>query len=234
LHLGNYLYVYNNSLTDGRCEVGPLAGADGLMKPDWQVQRANWAVVEDNTFHGTSFISVCHGTNHMMVRGNVFNQIGGMDITVDAPSSVYNRDVEDLTITNNTAINNGTKGTFLWVGGPVAGITLTNNLYVAPNITPGVGTTSGVYVNGNSLSSFREISGNVWPTAHPNSYAQGGVNFVGASMSSSGYRDAAEWNALPQVGDDTFESATVDGTYSLVIGDQTVGSLLPVGTRIAA
>jgi PKD repeat protein len=235
LHLGNYLYVYNNSFTAGRCEVGPLAGGDGLMKADWQVQRVNWAVVEGNTFHDSAFLSVCHGTNHMMVRQNVFNQdAGGMAITVDGYSSVYQRDVEDLTITQNTGINTGTKGTFLYVGGAVKGITLTNNLYVAPNITPGVGTASGVYVNGGSLSSFRQIDGNVWPTANPNSYAQGGVMFVGASMSSSGYRDAAEWNELTQVGQDSFQSLKIGADTSLMMDGQIVGSILPLNARVAA
>ena len=65
-------------------------------------------------------------------------------------------------------------------------------------------------------------------------YAQGGSNFVASSMSSAGYQDQAEWNARPQVGDDLFEAAILGDTYSLSIGGRTVGSTLPMGTRIAA
>src|SRR5207244_3465258 len=39
LHLGNYHYVYNNSFSAGRVEIGPLGGGDGLSKPDWQLHH---------------------------------------------------------------------------------------------------------------------------------------------------------------------------------------------------
>jgi len=234
LHVDNYSYVYGNSFSSGRVEIGPLGGGDGLSK-DWQNQRVNWTVVEDNTFHDGSFLDVSHGTNHLMVRGNVFNQDGaGMDINVNGYNTTYQRGVSDLVVTNNTAINTGARGTFMYVGGSVDGITLTNNVLIAPNLTPGVGQASGVYVNQNALSSFRQISGNVWPTAKPTNYAEGGVMFVGSSMTSSSYRDAAEWNALPQVGDDTFGNMSLTDTYSLKLNGQVVGSTLPMGARVAA
>jgi len=233
LHVDNYSYVYNNSFSAGRVEVGPLGGGDGLSK-DWQNQRVNWTVVEDNTFHDGSYLDLSHGTNHLMVRGNVFNQVSGIGIDVDGYNTTYQRGISDLIVTNNTLVNTGAKGTFMFVGGAVEGITLTDNVMIAPNITPGVGMSSGVYVNQNGLSSFREINGNVWPTAKPTNYAEGGVMFVGASMDSAGYRDAIEWNSLPQVGQDIFQNRALGDTYSLKIDGRVVGSSLPMGARVAA
>ena len=112
-------------------------------------------------------------------------------------------------------MNYSTQGKFLDVGGSVNGINLVNNLYVAPNLTPGAYQAAPVFVSGGDLSSFRVITNNVWAAGHPLDYAAGGMNYVWPTWSNTaGYQTAAEWNARPQVGTDVFSDVSVDGRYA--------------------
>jgi hypothetical protein len=209
LHVGNYMWVYGNTFSTGRVEIGPLGGGDGVTKPDYLTQRLNNTVIEGNIFKDGSFLSMVTGADHTMVRDNVFYTNNQSSITVEGYSSTYQRDVEDLTVCNNTAFNTGTHANFLNLKGPAKDIELLDNLYVAPQLQVGTGSASGVYVAQNDLSSFTRIDGNIWPTD----------NVVG------GAKTQTQWNALPQVGDDQMVDQTLsDGNYSIATAGKITGA----------
>ena len=123
----------------------------------------------------------------------------------------------DITLLNNTAIDNGTMGNFVRVGGHVNGIVMKNNVFVAPNLATGSHSAGAVNVIESNLNSFTSITGNLWPAASGNG---GGENLVG-----SDYKTGSEWNSYSQVSDDTFENVGFNGdTYQISLGSLTAGS----------
>jgi hypothetical protein len=207
---GNYAYVAGNKLRQGPIRVGPLGDGDGWEAPQ---ARFNYAVFEANLFEAPAFVQ--HGASHVTFRNNVSQAHGYGAYSVEGFDSAYNRGVTNLTFVNNTVNNSSDRGQFLKVEGPVNGINLVNNLYAAPNLTPGAYQAAPVFVAEGSLSSFRTITNNVWSPGRPLAYAEGGANYVwGVWSNPSGYRTESEWNALPQVGTDSFSNTTIDGRYA--------------------
>ena len=210
IHSGSYAYVRNNKLTDGWFSVGPLGNADGLAEKE---SRFNWSVFENNTVNRSRFM-VLHGANNTMFRNNVI-KVNDNDwgIEVEGYNSTYGRGVNGVAILNNTVINYGTTGNFLHVAGRAAGISLANNLYLAPKLITGQGGAAPVVVYDTSLASFTKISNNVWPMPSITQYAQGGINYIWPIWSNAaGYQTPAEWNAQAAVGTDYFEDLTFNST----------------------
>ena len=98
--------------------------------------RFRWSVFEANTFE-TYGLDVTHGTERIMVRSNVFLSDNDRQINVDGYNWQYRRGIVDLTIANNTGINDGEHGSFLYLWGKADGIKLVNNLYVADELIVG-------------------------------------------------------------------------------------------------
>jgi flagellar motor switch/type III secretory pathway protein FliN len=224
---GKYGYIANNSVK-GPWGVGPLGQGDGLRDKEG---RFEWAVVERNQF-GTAPLFVQHGAEHVMVRDNVSKRSGGVAFHIDGYASDYGRGVVDVTFLNNTVINTGTSGSFIKLGGSAQQLRVVGNLYVAPNLQIGAGASAGIYVTDTNLSSFVQIDRNVWPSAaNANSWANGGVNYIGKSYTSSGHVDPGTWNALSVVGDDVFRNVALsNNTYSVTISGNVIGATL----RLAA
>jgi hypothetical protein len=219
---GEMSYIYGNKL-NGPNGIGPLGDQDGLKSKDsrWKISRWEGNVI-------TGFINMNHGGEGITVINNYFRSDDQYSILIDAYNWDYGRGVIDPTVVGNTSFNAGTKGGFLKVQGDVAGgIDLVGNKYVADKLVPGQYGTAVVYVNKASLADFGTIGGNVWPTT-PNgtTYAQGGSMFVGTSMTSAGYKDATEWNALSQVGTDTFKALSNAAELQKITG--------PTGDVLAA
>jgi hypothetical protein len=206
VQMGQYAYVYGNK-ADGPTGVGPLGDADGLKHPE---QRFKFAVLEANDFTGT--FTVHHGAENVRVSKNLLRANDTHAIQVEGFNAQYGRGVVRLNIDGNLGANAGTRGSFLRVLGSVAGgISLTGNTYAAPNLQPGAYGAAAVYVAKNNLDDFTVIRNNTWPIGSNGlSYAQGGVMFVGATMSSAGYRDPSEWNGFGVVNGDTFRSVKLN------------------------
>ncbi len=205
---GAYMYIANNKL-NGPSGFGPLGLSSGLGET-WA--RTLYGVFESNVQNNAQF-EVKHGAEHIMVRNNVFKYDNATDIQIEGYNTTYQRGVVDLTIVNNTAINNGTTGNFIRMDVPVDGVKLMNNLYVAPNLYTGPFGTAVIAVFGNDLSSFTRIDTNNWSLPTISSYAEGGINFVGQSNTPSDFKTPDEWNAYYQVGTDSFIDVTLDGNY---------------------
>ena len=148
MHVGSYGYVVNNDVTDGDIRTGPL-GLWGEPATD----TTSWCLIEDNNLTDT-FVLEEAGSQHTMISNNVFNETtGGTAITI-AGENTLNMESSDITITNNTAVSTGTSGDFLNVTGPATTITLTNNLWIAPNISLGHNGAAAVSDANSDLSDY--------------------------------------------------------------------------------
>lgn len=205
---GAYMYLANNKL-NGPSGFGPLGAANG-MHETWA--RTLYGVFENNLQSNAQF-EVKHGAEHIMVRNNVFLRDNSTNINIEGYNTAYQRGAVDVTIVNNTAINNGATGNFIRMDVPVDGVNLLNNLYVAPNLYTGPYGTAVIAVFGNNLSSFNRIDGNNWSMPTTSAWAEGGVNYVGTTNAQSDFKSPDEWNAYWQVGTDTFVDVILDGAY---------------------
>jgi hypothetical protein len=212
-HDGTYLYAYGNKIAGGRIELGPLGGTDGKRSnPNtWMNEFTKFAVLEANTLF--AFVDVSHGTDSNFIRNNVFRIDGGDMITVDGWDDEYRRGTNDLRIINNTGINNARTGNFFEIYGPANGIILSNNLWVAPNQVVGSWDSSPVSIRGGGMSSFREISNNIWGQLQIPSWNRGGVMHVAGMGNSNNFLTPTEWNNLGPVQNDLFVNVSLGSGY---------------------
>ncbi|MEA2709748.1 MAG: hypothetical protein QOF78_2349 [Phycisphaerales bacterium] len=222
LHKGNYVYVTGNKLSDSPLGLGPLDAGAGL---DHKESRLKWVVVENNMLNEAQ-INVSHGTEHVMIRNNVITKTDGIAIDMPGWSDQYGRGTKDVYIVRNTVINNGTGGKFLKVGGAVEDVTVSNNLYVAPNFETGALDSAPMQIKTGDLSGFRTICDNVWPMPTILAYADGGINYVGTGADASCYKTPAEWEAYGQVKHDQFQDVTLTSSYKVSLGGITAGASL--------
>ncbi len=194
---GQFAYVAHNTFQKGSVLFGPLGAAPPRSSAE-AAQRLNWAVVENNNVRDGSEIRIKHGTNHISVRDNVILRDNETGIMVEGYSADWQRGITDLHITGNTAFNYSTQGKFVLLAGPVSGVVIQRNLYVAPNVqNPG-----GIVALVPNASCFSDVSQNVWqlPTA------MSGKDFyiLSSWYNTAGELSTAQWEALPQVHDELF------------------------------
>jgi PKD repeat protein len=213
MHRGSYAYIAGNTVHDGTIRVGPL----GLHGEDAGT-ATDWAVIENNRVTNTKIYAVS-GAHHIMMRNNLIfaDDSNGFEITGPGGD---NRTNGDLFVLNNTVVNNGTKGSFIYTGGHVDGITVINNLFVSAGPRPAKGGTSAIYTESADLADFRAISHNVWPT-----FGGGAVVFTAHHG-----RSAEELKAMPQYAGNNVEadvSVDSEGTPTTAAGATVEGEPLP-------
>ncbi len=216
---GTYFFVNSNISTDGGIGVGPLGGPDGAHDP---TASATWAVVKNNQVNNT-LIQVLPGANHVAIEDNIVHNDGGnafninaQDLTTDSSGNwLYpNRNIADIEIFSNTAIDNQPFGNFIMVNyhANAGQISLTNNLFVDPVFETGAYQSAPVYVQDADLSAFSTISHNVWPTPVATLWVPGAEFYVAPSWGlASGYLTAAQWAKMPQVNGDVYGSTALAG-----------------------
>lgn len=199
---GTFAYVAQNTTHDCEITAAPLGGADGIKQdPTAGSVRASWVVIEENHVIDDS-INVGHGAQHVMVRNNRVDRDKNTAYNIGGWDATYGRGIEDVWLIDNLAVNHGETGRFLKIeGNPLNDgtpqVTVSGNVYIAPNLQPGASSTAIVYVVGKDLRCFREIAGNIWPVVNPLPYAQGGVHYVWPKWSDAqGYRTPEEWRDL--------------------------------------
>jgi PKD repeat protein len=223
MHEGQYGWIVDNTVDGGDIRVGPL----GLWG-EAATSQTDWVKIEDNQLTNT-FIYVQSGTHHAMIDNNVIIRAGGAQAIAISGVDSQGRTSMDITIENNTAIDTGTNGNFLDLGGYASGIVLKDNLWIAPKLVVGSYGAAPVYVDDSNLGCFTQISGNIWPSPITlGTYANGGINFVGTSMTSSGYLTPAEWNSQSNVGNDEFENVSINSSYQIINEGVSVGAALKV------
>ena len=225
---GSYVSIENNTLRGPRAQIGPLGGADGITDKS---MRLHDVLFENNTVLNTT-IEVDHGVSNIYVRNNVFTDPNQEAFDVEGYNTQYARGVTNLNVVNNTFINSGTTGRLMEIEGPVAGITLVNNIYDAPNMYVGTLATAAIYDVETSLSSFTTISNNVWPVPTLSKWiaanVKGGSPFAiigGDENNISDYYVLSRWNALSQVGTDqqldlSLNSADASSVTSVTTGGE--------------
>ncbi len=231
LRTASWFYVTGNTFKNGTLRAG-LQEVPKSEFPTWASWKTEYGVIENNTTDNTIW-NLRPGLKHLAIRNNVIHMDGGPALRLQVSSPGYdqvaNRQTTDVRIDHNTAVCNSTGGEFLEVLGHATKLTLTNNVYLAPNLAEGGGGTSGaVFVTDSDLSGFTLISGNVWP-ALKDSAKQAGLNYVGQSMGDpNGFITGQQWDNLPQVSGDLFQDFTVSEAYRLRVGSSVVTPLLKV------
>jgi PKD repeat protein len=207
VQFGSDIYIAGNTLMIGPVIVGPLGNKDGLPQKTWRLRRV---VVEDNRI-ARSQLRIAHGTIGLVARNNRLWANDRTAINVEGFNQEYQRGSADITIAHNTAHNQGSLGNFLRAGGRVDGISVINNLYSAPNLSPGSHEAAVAYVGQSDLSGYRAVQGNVWPVCKPQEYARGGSFYVWPSWSDErGYRTLSAWLGLPPVRDEIQTDVKLD------------------------
>ena len=213
VHAGSYSWVTGNSVTDGDIRVGPYGGTGEPVSLITQ-----YSVIDGNMVNNSS-INVDPGAHDVSVRNNIVRQDSDTALIFVSSLDGLGRYDSDIYIINNTGINTNAFGQFLEVPTATKGITLLNNLFVDPALKVGAYETAPVFVAAADLSSFTSISGNVWTTPGTYlGYADGGINFVGLSYVTAGYKSPTQWNAMTGVGTDFFAKTTLTSSFAPVTG----------------
>jgi PKD repeat protein len=215
IHKASFCYVAHNTVTSGPIRVGPLGlNEDPSTATDWVVIDGN--TVQDSRIFANS------GSHHIMIRNNIIRNDHDQAMIISGPDK-QGRTSGDLTIINNTAINNSDTGAFLKLWGHVDGIILKNNLFIAPGLKPGTNGTSAVNTAETDLSSFTEIERNIWPA--PSVFS--GKTKDGVCVVGQVDRNPAAWSQFPQVKEDRFNNIMVNEAGAPAVESVAVGFALP-------
>jgi hypothetical protein len=170
LRNANWFYVSDNIISGGTLRIGPQE-QDKNQYPNWASIKCSWGVVQNNRLDNI-FINVRLGTEHVVFRNNYIHVKGdeegdwGFFLACDKPGYDSVRKIADVRIEHNTVVNDGNIGQFLVVQAnesqPI-GLTLKNNLFVAPNLRRSLGRGWSVFLFEKDLSGFSDVEGNVWP-----------------------------------------------------------------------
>ena len=207
VHVGSYAWVVGNTVTDADIRVGPL-GLWGEAITD----ITQYATVEDNMVVDSS-INIDPGAHDVSVRNNIIKQNTDTQLININSLDGLGRYVTDVQILNNTGISSYAFGQFIKLDNAASKIVVDNNLLVEPTLTVGAYTSAPICVATTDMSSFTQITGNVWQAPKTNLLVYAGIN-----MLNSTYLTASQWNALSVVGTDFFASTSLNSNYSPVSG----------------
>ncbi len=225
MHNGSFAYITGNHVTDGPIRTGPRGG-----DTETAATATSWCVIDGNDFTDTQF-HMYAGSHHVMLRNNVFHRRDGSAIEIDSPDK-DGRVNGDLTIAHNTAVDTGASGIFLKVWGHVDGLTVADNLFVAPHLHAGLNGSAGLNVRGDTLDGFTAVAHNVWPVPEAFEHGtDGGVAVLGSDGRDKGknYLKPDAWNATPLVTGDRFTPAVaVDDRGVPAPGGPADGAAVPV------
>ncbi len=206
----SFVYAAENTLRNG-LGVGPLEGVDGSKDPHGEAR--NVVVEHNNLINGN--INIHPGAHDVAIRDNTIRLDLFPTIIVTATDDtklpdgrpVYpDRNISNIQILRNTATNESRDGIFLMLhpGAPAGTVTLKGNTYIARNWTTGDNQDAAVFVMGNDLTSFAEISNNIWPA--PRGRNPTLVFYVFPKWyDPAGYLTADQWAKFPQVNGDKVE-----------------------------
>lgn len=202
LRCANWFYVADNHIDGGSMRVGPQDdGLDKNQYPDWPNIKCTWGVVQDNRLDRI-FMHVRLGTEHVVVRDNCIHMDDGawqICVLGQKPGWDDVRKIIDVTIENNTAINNGTKGNFIYITGKPQGLVVRNNLFIAPHLRENGGYGGSVAVLDNTMSGDILFEGNVYPTHG------GEIHHIGKTEI-----HMTDWANQPKVKGDRYADLQVD------------------------
>jgi hypothetical protein len=201
LREAHWFWVADNHIDGGTMRVGPQDDADVKRQiKNWAAIKCDWGVLEDNRFDRI-WVHVRLGSEHIMVRNNTVRLDDGewaYIVACDKPGFNEVRKALDITLEHNTATNNGTKGQFIFVQGRPAGLTIRDNLYVAPHIPAG-SASGAIYTTDADLEGFDAVEGNVYPAG------PGGTHHAAKAPV-----DRQQWATKPKVKDEKYADVQLD------------------------
>ena len=160
IHKGTYAYVVGNTLDGGPLRAGPRGGGTEPSST-----ATIWTVFDANRVYWHRPSTSCPAPTTSRSATTSSTTKGGSDINV-SPADNEGRSISDVRIFNNTGINPASRPVLLQHRRPsLRPILMGNNLYVAPNLTPGGGGAAPVFVKMYDLSGFGGIFNNVWAGA---------------------------------------------------------------------
>ncbi len=222
---GSHAYVAYNDLHTGQLRIGPFGGSS-----EPATSSDEWDVFDGNRLTGIA-VRVYPGAHHVVFRNNIVRHDNSMAFSV-VPQDKFGRTVSDLSIVNNTGIDMGKNGQFIRVGvGKAYGITLRNNLWLAPNlIGGGGGGNAAVFVEDTNLNDFSSIANNVWAAPRTTyGFAPWGKQYVWPYWSDvRGYYSAERWEAQAVVSNEKYSNVPVDSRTMPLRGSVATTAAQPV------
>lgn len=209
---GSYVYIANNELHNGRLTVGPNhAVGDPADRMEWVVVEANDVRKNDTP---TSALEIEPGAEHVFLRNNIITFAGSSALAVRGRSESMRRNVADVRIVNNTAVNAAPTGSFLRCGAGATGVTVSNNLFVSCDYETGEDRSAIVFVLDHDLAGFTVISDNVWPRPARFKWVADGYHYVWPTWSDAeGYRNPDEWSRFAETTGDVYLNVALDGSF---------------------
>jgi hypothetical protein len=226
MRAGSYLYVTDNTLWNATIATGP----DDAMPANTILP---WFKFDGNILHNSQFFM--HGSvQHAMISNNFTDLEYYQQFELQPTEPAFpNRQMLDVTLTHNTGTQKGAIGSFLQIDGDIPWhvITVTNNLFAAPNLQPGDNFAASVSIRANTANAVAWFDNNVWAATTPmnNYYHVGSVNIINPGLNPWAYVDANEWNNMSNVGTDAFRAVTVwlGGNLTTGVNGTWAGAVLP-------
>jgi PKD domain len=210
--------IYMNTLTNGPMQTGPLdPGVDGSTPTSATCSNV---IAESNVFNNSKLI-ISANTQGMEFANNVIHSPDTNAIWI-AGSGEYS-DVKwvssNLNFDHNTVQSTDGDGSgfiVLFGGGSLGDISVTDNVYDAPNVGYGDYNNAFIYAGSMGVSMFTDVSGNV---LYNGSNAGSAADYVGSSWVGQSSFDSSHG-----LGTNTVEAVNFDSTWQ--IGN--AGSNLPL------
>lgn len=190
--LTEHCYITGNVLREGRFLAGPNFAVGSPS------ERSRWIVFEGNEIINEGLI-IYAGAENVMIRNNVVRNNGGEAFSIWGYHSAMNRTTRNVTVVNNTAINNSSSyGRFIKFGKGAENLTVANNLYVAPSFNTSMGG-GNVVTDENQLAAGQRFHNNYWA----NPYSGSKHHFLGGNGLTP-----SQWEALTQCQNEKYRSFT--------------------------
>ena len=210
--LGDHHYIINNILRGGRFIAGPNFAVSSSG------ERTPWLVFENNQIINQGVV-LYSGAENMMFRNNIITHNGGECFSVWGYLPEWNRTVKNITIVNNTGLNNASSyGKFMKLGDGAESITVANNLYRATSL--GQPYAAGNIISDDANLQTQSFHHNLWSNPASGTY----VHYVGG-----GAKTQSQWASMGGSSEQyrSFSTADLNSQYvpqfSANIGVQMAG-----------
>jgi hypothetical protein len=215
---GDYAWVDDNRLTKGVVCFGPIFGANtsrAQERTKYVVFSHNVISFPDDINSISNSISINPGTEYIRLQSNTvrngYFRVGQYDTN-------YARGIKNISFESNLVSTQGTSGRMLYLEDATAqGVTIKNNVFVAPNLVRGAGESGGIWCVASTVS-FAQISGNTYSLPAMDWYRTSACHIAVAVSQST-------WLSLSSVHGDAFRTIALSASaINLTINGLLIGA----------